>query len=223
MHPCVPLAVVIVGSLSPRVAIAQSGAFGGQVVDAQAQIPLPWIKVYLLDGKNEILGSTLTDARGFFVIPHAEGGVFRLRFDRPGMRVLYGPVDTAAADSTLERRYELVFQEVAPDTVFTETDVEEKAKLINYRFAPKYPEDEEIAGKGGLVVLRFVVDSGGRIDLGSVKTLASTSYGFLSSVMDALPAMEFSPARIRGRAVSQVVEQKFQFKVRTSRRVFIIH
>ncbi|MBL0170625.1 MAG: energy transducer TonB [Gemmatimonadaceae bacterium] len=62
------------------------------------------------------------------------------------------------------------------------------------------------------VVLQFVVESDGRVDVGSVKVLASDGDEFTTRVMQLLGAWRFTPAMRRGVAVHQLVYQRFEVR-----------
>ena len=57
--------------------------------------------------------------------------------------------------------------------------------------SPRYPESLRQAGISGRVVIRFVVDTLGSIDMTSVQVLESTHDVFSSAVREALPRLSF--------------------------------
>jgi protein TonB len=77
----------------------------------------------------------------------------------------------------------------------------------------RYPEMLRTAGVGGEVLVQFVVDREGRADPKSLKILKSDHDLFTAAVRNALPQLQFNPARVGGKAVSQVVQQPFTFSV----------
>ena len=79
--------------------------------------------------------------------------------------------------------------------------------------APAYPP--ELLGEGieGYVIVRYVVGSDGRADSSSLAVLTTTHRGFADAVRAALPYMRFTPARVDGRPVRQLVEQPFRFQI----------
>lgn len=79
---------------------------------------------------------------------------------------------------------------------------------------PRYPEMLRRAGVTGRVVLRFAVDTAGRVDLGSVQVVESTHDAFTRAVRDILPRLRFEPARVHGRAVAALAEMPFEFVLR---------
>lgn len=79
--------------------------------------------------------------------------------------------------------------------------------------SPAYPAAMRSAGIEGEVKAEFVVDKKGRADAASLRVIASTNEQFSSAVRDALPRMRFTPARLRGEPVAQLVQQLFVFRL----------
>lgn len=78
---------------------------------------------------------------------------------------------------------------------------------------PRYPESLRQAGIGGRVLIRFTLDTLGRIDMGSVQVLESTHDLFSRSVRDALPQFRFKATEVGGRRVRSLAEMPFEFQV----------
>lgn len=91
--------------------------------------------------------------------------------------------------------------------------VEVPAKTIGNQ-APRYPSVLSTAGIEGSVVVRYVVDTLGHVEQGSVTTVSTTHALFERAVRDALPRFRFSSAQVGGRKVRQLVEQSFAFELR---------
>ncbi len=79
--------------------------------------------------------------------------------------------------------------------------------------APRYPELLRSAGVEGRVMVRFVVDTTGRVERGSVTVVESHHDEFAKSVIEALRQARFEPAELEGRRVRQLVEQPFEFRL----------
>jgi protein TonB len=79
--------------------------------------------------------------------------------------------------------------------------------------APEYPSTLRSAGIEGKVVAEFVVTELGRADERSLRIVSATNDGFSDAIRRALPRMRFRPARIGERAVAQLVQQQFVFKL----------
>ncbi len=78
---------------------------------------------------------------------------------------------------------------------------------------PRYPSILARAGVEGVVLARFVVDTLGRVERGSIVLESASNPLFGESVREALGRMRFVPARARGRAVRQLVQQPFTFAI----------
>lgn len=78
---------------------------------------------------------------------------------------------------------------------------------------PRYPPLLRDAGIEGSVVVRFVVDSTGRVDMHGMDVVASTNALFTDAVRQALPAFRFRPATAGGRHVPMMAEMPFEFAI----------
>ncbi|HXD22803.1 MAG TPA: TonB family protein [Gemmatimonadaceae bacterium] len=96
---------------------------------------------------------------------------------------------------------------------FALLDVDSAAVRDPHSVAPVYPKDMEANGINGVVRARFVVDSTGRIDVTTVTILSATNESFARAVRTALPEMKFRPAMMGSKAVRQLSEEDFAFKV----------
>lgn len=96
---------------------------------------------------------------------------------------------------------------------FALLDVDSAAVRDPHSAAPAYPKDMEANGINGIVRARFVVDSTGRIDVSTVTILSATNESFARAVRTALPLMQFRPAMMGAKAVRQLSEEDFAFKV----------
>lgn len=101
----------------------------------------------------------------------------------------------------------------ASSEVFFEFQVESPVRAAEGSCAPAYPDSLRAAGTTGQVVGQFIVDTKGMPELGSFKVLRSSHEAFTAAVRTALTCMRFTPARIRGGAVRQLVQQPFVFDV----------
>lgn len=79
--------------------------------------------------------------------------------------------------------------------------------------APVYPDSLYRAQVPGRVVVEFVVDTAGRAAIETLGVVSSTDPLFTGAVRRAIPEARFTPARIAGRPVPQVVRQAFAFVI----------
>ena len=101
-----------------------------------------------------------------------------------------------------------------PGTPFLDSQVEVQAAFDARSPMPRYPQLLRDAGVEGATLLRFVVDTLGRVEPGTVKVVESTHPAFALAVQTVLPQMRFSPARVGERKVRQLVEFPLQFRLR---------
>ena len=99
------------------------------------------------------------------------------------------------------------------DSAFSVLDVDSAVSRHPGSAAPAYPAEMLKRKLEGSVFVRYVVDTSGFADLGSLEVLRSTHDDFTAAVRVALPDMRFNPARIGRRRVRQLVEQEFSFKI----------
>ncbi len=99
-----------------------------------------------------------------------------------------------------------------PGGAFFEFQVETPAAYAGGT-GPRYPDAERAAGKEGEVLAQFIVDTTGRAEVASFKVLKASDPAFVAAVKSALPDMRFTPARVKGRAVRQLVQSPFSFNI----------
>lgn len=103
---------------------------------------------------------------------------------------------------------------VANLQAYTADQVEEPARAdASAPVAPLYPESLYKARVPGRVVVEFVVDSTGEVNMATLGVVSSTDPLFTDAVRRAFPAARFKPARVGARPVAQVVRQPFSFVV----------
>ncbi|MGI8618172.1 MAG: TonB family protein [Gemmatimonadaceae bacterium] len=91
-------------------------------------------------------------------------------------------------------------------------EVEVPAAALS-KSGPDYPERAIRLALSGTVTARFIVGANGRVE-SDVVILNSTSPDFTSAVRSFLRRARFRPARVGGRPVRQLVEQRFVFELR---------
>jgi periplasmic protein TonB len=79
---------------------------------------------------------------------------------------------------------------------------------------PRYPERLRSAGVEGIVVVKFIVDTTGRVDLSSVEVTSSTHDLFTAAVRDALGRLRFYPASSGTRKVPAAAIMPFHFTLK---------
>jgi protein TonB len=95
---------------------------------------------------------------------------------------------------------------------FLEAQVDDPVSIISQP-KPRYPPVLQQAGVSGKVELQFVVDTLGHAEAASWKVLKSTNKLFEEPARETIMKSVFKPARIKGAAVRQLVQQAMVFNV----------
>jgi len=83
--------------------------------------------------------------------------------------------------------------------------------MLPGQMGPMYPAPLRNDAPDGLVVVRFVIDTLGRVESPSLDIVQSSHPLFLASVRNSLDHLRFLPARFSGRRVRVRMEQRFEF------------
>jgi len=100
---------------------------------------------------------------------------------------------------------------VSADQTYFEFQVEKQVAPAPGNPSPRYPDMLRSANVEGEVLVQFVVDTSGRVEMPTFKVLKSSHDLFTNAVRQALSTMRFYPAEIGGRKVKQLVQQPFNF------------
>ncbi len=111
----------------------------------------------------------------------------------------------------------------AEPTTVTTTDAlaDGPATLVPSSRGPAFPVSLKAAGVSGSVLAQFVVNHDGSVDTTTLKVMRSTDPAFAAAVRAELSSLRYSPARVGGRAVRQLVTQAFQFVAENARAAVI--
>ena len=101
-----------------------------------------------------------------------------------------------------------------PGGVVDERVVDRVPRIIGNAPAPRYPDMLRQSGATGQVVVRFVVDTLGRAEMGDVAVVEATHPLFASAVKSALAFYRFSPGEAAGRKVRTMVQVPFTFTLK---------
>lgn len=95
---------------------------------------------------------------------------------------------------------------------FFEFQIDEPSRVVRIA-PPAYPDSLRASARRGEVIVQFVVDTTGRVDRSTLKIVRADHPAFDAAAIAALAdsATRFSPARVGGRAVKQLVQLPFQF------------
>lgn len=97
------------------------------------------------------------------------------------------------------------------DQTFFEFQVEKQVAPAPGSGGPRYPDMLRSANVEGDVLMQFVVDTTGRVDMSTLKVLKSSHDLFTNAVRQFLSGARYYPAEIGGRKVKQLVQQPFNF------------
>ncbi|HEY5219623.1 MAG TPA: TonB family protein, partial [Gemmatimonadaceae bacterium] len=98
------------------------------------------------------------------------------------------------------------------NVVYTAATVDQAAAYGEGSAVPTYPDSLFHARVPGRVVVRFVVDTTGKVELQTVDVVSATRPAFADAVRQALRTAAFSPATLGGIPVRQLVTMPFDFK-----------
>lgn len=99
-------------------------------------------------------------------------------------------------------------------TPFTERQVDRAVMMTPGTPGPRYPESLRAAGYEGKVLVEFVVDTVGRVEMATVSVVHADHPLFERAVREVLPKLTFLPAEYRGARVRQSVALPFEFAIR---------
>jgi protein TonB len=95
--------------------------------------------------------------------------------------------------------------------VFLEAQLDDPVQVISQP-QPRYPPVLASAGITGRVEMQFIVDTTGHVEAPSFKVLKTTHPAFAEPAREAILKSLFKPAKFKGRAVRQLVQQAVAFK-----------
>lgn len=95
---------------------------------------------------------------------------------------------------------------------FLQEQVDDPVQLVS-KVQPRYPPVLQQAGVTGYVDAQYVVDTLGHAEPASWRVMKSTNGQFEAPAREAIMKALFKPARIKGQAVRQLVQQKISFNI----------
>jgi TonB family protein len=95
--------------------------------------------------------------------------------------------------------------------VFLEAQLDDPVQVISQP-QPRYPPVLASAGITGRVEMQFIVDTTGHVEGPSFKVLKTSHPAFAEPAREAILKSVFKPAKFKGRAVRQLVQQAVAFK-----------
>lgn len=200
-----------------------------------AHAGLVWLAVATTEG-GSLLPVDEREARVFFLMPpdrvdapQRQTEIFRwgkVGGDLDGGTELTGPGEVARLGGPAGRtpkwgersrtQGEVPFgpaSSLMHDTAFSVLEVDEMVERYDGSAAPVYPRDLIATGTEGAVQAIYVVDTTGWVDTTTIEVVQSDDPRFTESVRVALGGMRFRPAKRGGKAVRQLVQQRFRFQI----------
>lgn len=181
-------------------------AIGGTVIDQLSHRPRPYLVVDAYDSVTTVSDTTKKDGTFMLALPHP--GAFSLRIHRDGAEPLIAPALVVARDSLVQR----VFP-IPAGRAYWEFEVDQTVQPRPGNTHLDYPSSLRQRNVEGDVLAQYVVEATGHVREGSLKVLRSSDGLFTEAVRLFLPTAEFTPAKIRGVAVAQLVQQPFTFRL----------
>ncbi len=103
---------------------------------------------------------------------------------------------------------------VVTDQPYMEAVVEERPETVpNSCVQPAFPDMLRQAGIDGRVLIEFVIDTLGRAERGSLRTISTSHPLFEAPARQAVLSCRFRPGRIQGKAVRVRVQQPVNFNI----------
>jgi TonB family protein len=186
-------------ALSGLVRLAPSGAAAGRTL------------VLALSEGALVVASAHTDATGVFAMQLGQPGTYRLMFVRARSEPVATPAFVADASTDLERAFEIPGDSAIHDSIYLATEVTTPAAAVRFIRAPDYPEREARAAIGGRARVVVVVDADGHVDDRTFGVVGTTREAFAEAARRPLRETRYTPARIDGRAVPQLIEVLYDF------------
>jgi TonB family protein len=98
--------------------------------------------------------------------------------------------------------------------VVTESDLTDPPQALRVP-EPRYPDALRQAGIEGAVTVTYIVDISGFVEPTSIRIVSSDHPAFGEAVVAAVGKAQFTPGRVRGRAVRVLVRQVIRFATRS--------
>jgi periplasmic protein TonB len=87
-------------------------------------------------------------------------------------------------------------------------------RLLEEPVPPRYPESLRRAGIEGDVVVKFVVDTTGRVEMRTIEVMRSTHGAFTDAVRETLARLRFAPGAVGERKVRALAVMPFHFTLK---------
>jgi hypothetical protein len=211
--------------------------FLGIATDADSHTPLGCARVALEDSVQNVVAAGRTTRAGTFILNAPRPGSYRVRVETYGWAPVYGPTELATSgeqkqaqlavrfsDQLLNSRSGMdqeEFRHASPAAVSTPAfgrgtrGTSAPVAAVALLGSESTPVLGIVGGAPtGNSFVQFVVDSTGRVDTASVQLPAEVGKAAATSVRSVLPRIRFSPARVAGTPVCELLRMQVSFTKR---------
>ena len=126
------------------------------------------------------------------------------------MRAPSGASPAAHARDTTALSYDTLF---GGARVYRAAEVDRPAQPIVSAGGPRYPSALKTSDTEGFVVMRFIVDPTGSIEVRSIHLISSSHVEFTQAIVEFLRSARYTPAARAGQPVRVWVREKFEFRI----------
>ena len=178
---------------------------------------LACVEVVLMDSTGTRITRTFTLADGAFQFPAPPIGKFQLRFQAWGMVPVTSPVAALDPPRDHEALYRLRVERMMPsdssvDGPFMEVLWRDALpEIILPQMALRFPPELRKRLENGDAVVRYVMDTTGRIREGSIAQVSASHPAFFNSVRDFLRRARYRPALRNGVPACAMLVESFVF------------
>jgi TonB family protein len=204
--------VVFLGFTLVLAAVARSQTIGGRLVDKANGRPIQSALVSLRDSASKTVATARTDTTGTFYVDASGPGAFTLEFSVDSISLGASDVVRLAAGEFHQEVYAVA---IAHDRVYLESEVTKPVRPYGGNRFPQIPVSEARSAGQGKVVVEYVVDTTGHIEMATFAVKRETNSEFLRAVRSAAMSWRFEPAILDNRHVRQLVHSDYEFKVET--------
>jgi hypothetical protein len=199
--------LALLGAAAPRLA---SQTLGGQVVQIDSKKPLGGAAVALVNDSAQVVASASASTDGAFYLDAPAAGAYRLVVLVAGASFV-SPAVTLDSGKTVEKEFSVPDVPSSFASAMFARDVTSPASAVPGSPRPTYPPALEAKGTRAVVSTMFIVDTDGRANVESFRSLSAAPEPFLDAIRDALRHTRFVPAQKDGGAVQQVVQYTYDF------------
>lgn len=208
---------IAAGVLLVATSAKAQGIVGGYAFDKTTGTPLACVDVSMVRDDSTVVARTRTMEGGAFVFQAPAAGRYQLRFLGYGVHPVSTEFEVLSPTTEQDRIYRLD-QAIAIGGAdfrgYKETDANAPPRPRDPGAAPRYPERLRRESLEGTAIVRYLVDSVGRVDAKHIERLMDSDMELFAAVQSFLVRTEFFPGRRAFTPVCDLVVQAFVFQMR---------